>query len=182
MARHNPYRTAVYRLFREDGRLLYVGMGSPRDRLLMHARKKEWWPDVDPTRTTITWYDNRAAARAAESRAIRAEDPIHNVLGTPRHALVMVQVRRRMNSQPPAALSARAPQPFQTKHVAGTFEISRRLGVSRQRVGQLTARADWPAPLIELAMGKVWRIQDIEAWVREHRPELGESTEGQPAR
>lgn len=53
----------------------------------------------------------------------------------------------------------------------GAREIEDRLGVSRQRVQQLTARPDWPAPYDELAMGKVWRIEDVEAWIRVHRPE-----------
>lgn len=53
----------------------------------------------------------------------------------------------------------------------GAQEIERRLGVSRQRVQQLTARSDWPAPYDELAMGKVWRIEDVEAWIRDNRPD-----------
>lgn len=57
------------------------------------------------------------------------------------------------------------------KHLMGAAEIEKRLGVSRQRVYQLTTRTDWPTPYDELAMGKVWRIEDIEAWVRTHRPE-----------
>jgi prophage regulatory protein len=58
------------------------------------------------------------------------------------------------------------------KHLMGAREIEERLGVSRQRVQQLIARPDWPAPYDELAMGKVWRIADVEAWVRRHRPDL----------
>lgn len=58
------------------------------------------------------------------------------------------------------------------RHLMGAHEIETRLGVSRQRVQQLVARADWPAPYDELKMGKVWRIADVEAWIKEHRPEL----------
>jgi prophage regulatory protein len=57
------------------------------------------------------------------------------------------------------------------RHLMGAREIEDRLGVSRQRVQQLTARPDWPAPYDELAMGKVWRIVDVESWIRDHRPE-----------
>lgn len=53
----------------------------------------------------------------------------------------------------------------------GAREIELRLGVSRQRVQQLISRADFPAPYDELAMGKVWRIADVEAWIRGHRPD-----------
>ncbi len=57
------------------------------------------------------------------------------------------------------------------RYLMGAQEIERRLGVSRQRVQQLTARPDWPAPYDELAMGKVWRIEDVEAWIRDYRPD-----------
>lgn len=58
------------------------------------------------------------------------------------------------------------------RYLMGAREIEERLGVSRQRVQQLTARADWPAFYDELAMGKVWRKQDIEAWILIYRPDL----------
>lgn len=53
----------------------------------------------------------------------------------------------------------------------GQAEIADRLGVSRQRVQQLIARADWPEPFDTLAMGKVWRTEDVERWIGKHRPE-----------
>jgi predicted DNA-binding transcriptional regulator AlpA len=46
----------------------------------------------------------------------------------------------------------------------GAAEIGELLGVSRQRVQQLVTRSDFPAPAVELAMGKVWRREDIERW------------------
>lgn len=55
----------------------------------------------------------------------------------------------------------------------GSAEIAERLGISRQRVQQLMARADWPEPYDTLAMGKVWLSEAIEKWIAEHRPELG---------
>lgn len=58
------------------------------------------------------------------------------------------------------------------KHLMGAREIEARFGVSRQRVQQLIARDDWPEPYDTLAMGKVWRIEDIEKWIGEHRPHL----------
>lgn len=55
----------------------------------------------------------------------------------------------------------------------GAGEIARRLGgVSRQRVQQIVARPDFPQPATQLLTGKVWRAEDVEAWIREHRPEL----------
>jgi prophage regulatory protein len=57
----------------------------------------------------------------------------------------------------------------------GPEEIRARLGVSRQRAYILMNRRDFPEPWRELAMGKVWRSSDVEAWIRVHRPELGEA-------
>jgi prophage regulatory protein len=58
------------------------------------------------------------------------------------------------------------------QHLMAAAEIRLRLGVSRQRVYQLTQRRDWPQPYDELIVGKVWRREDIEAWIVEHRPAL----------
>lgn len=49
----------------------------------------------------------------------------------------------------------------------GPFEISQTLGVSRQRVVQLAAREDFPAPVAILQMGKVWLADDIRRWAEE---------------
>lgn len=65
------------------------------------------------------------------------------------------------------------------KNLMGAREIEARLGVSRQRVQQLIGRKDWPKPYEVLAMGKVWRTEDVEQWVREHRPDLGERDGGE---
>lgn len=61
------------------------------------------------------------------------------------------------------------------RHLMGAREIEDRLGVSRQRVYQLVVRPDFPEPYDELAMGKVWRIEDIEQWIRDHRPPLADA-------
>jgi len=54
-------------------------------------------------------------------------------------------------------------------HLVGAREIRDLLGVSRQRVYQLAGRDDFPRPVATLASGKVWRIEDIEGWIAEHR-------------
>lgn len=59
------------------------------------------------------------------------------------------------------------------KHLMGAGEIRDRLGgISRQRVQQLIARDTFPEPYDVLQMGKVWLIDDVEKWIREHRTEL----------
>lgn len=61
------------------------------------------------------------------------------------------------------------------RYLMGAREIEDRLGVSRQRVYQLVRRDDFPEPYDEVAMGKVWRIEDIEAWISDHRPALSDT-------
>jgi prophage regulatory protein len=56
--------------------------------------------------------------------------------------------------------------------LVGAHEIRIRLGgISRQRVYQITSRADFPKPIIDLAQGKVWGTDDVDQWIHEHRPE-----------
>lgn len=59
----------------------------------------------------------------------------------------------------------------------GPEEIRVRLGVSRQRAYIIIGRRDFPEPWRKLARGNVWRSTDVEAWIRVHRPELGEPDE-----
>jgi len=50
--------------------------------------------------------------------------------------------------------------------LVSTKEIAALLGVSRQRVDQLTRIEGFPAPAAELAIGRVWKRTDIERWAR----------------
>lgn len=55
----------------------------------------------------------------------------------------------------------------------GPGEIRERLGrLSRQRIYQITSNSTFPKPYDELRMGKVWRIEDVESWIRDHLNEL----------
>lgn len=74
-----PERTALYRLFDADGRLLYIGIAkNPTVRWQQHARDKAdtWWPDV--ANKKLEWFDARSEAEAAEVAAIRSEGPPYN--------------------------------------------------------------------------------------------------------
>lgn len=54
----------------------------------------------------------------------------------------------------------------------GAAEIADHLKVSRQRVSQLTAddaTHGFPAPAARLAMGKVWRADDVRHWAAGRR-------------
>lgn len=61
----------------------------------------------------------------------------------------------------------------------GAGEIQERLGVTRQRAYIIVGRRDFPAPYQVLKMGAIWDADDIEAWMREHRPELFEGVDEQ---
>jgi predicted DNA-binding transcriptional regulator AlpA len=54
-------------------------------------------------------------------------------------------------------------------NLIGAHEIRDMLGVSRQRVYQLAGREDFPRPFATLAQGKIWLVEDVEAWIRTHR-------------
>jgi predicted DNA-binding transcriptional regulator AlpA len=65
-------------------------------------------------------------------------------------------------------------------HLVGPHEIRMRLGgISRQRVYEITHYSHFPAPIADLVLGKVWLAEDVEAWIREHRP--GDRQEDWPA-
>jgi predicted GIY-YIG superfamily endonuclease len=73
----DPGRTALYRLYDEDGKLLYVGITSdPGMRFAQHKADKHWWRLV--ARKDIDWFDKRANAAAAEEMAIKVKDPMFN--------------------------------------------------------------------------------------------------------
>lgn len=60
----------------------------------------------------------------------------------------------------------------------GAWEIRQRLGYSREWVQRLITRRDFPEPYAVLKMGSVWDAEDVEAWIREHRPHIDEEPEG----
>ena len=60
----------------------------------------------------------------------------------------------------------------------GMQEIVDRLGYTRGYVSSLVNSKGFPDPAYELGGRRIWLAEDVEAWVREHRPELDEDTEG----
>ena len=78
-------KTARYELYSLTDRLLYIGISAnPNERFKEHADPtsddyKIWWPQVDLSKTVITWYPNRRKAKAMETKAIRERRPVYNV-------------------------------------------------------------------------------------------------------
>lgn len=69
----------VYRFFDADGSLLYVGMTTLGPaRWSQHATLQPWWQDV--ATATVAHYPSVEAALHAETAAILAEQPVHNVM------------------------------------------------------------------------------------------------------
>jgi hypothetical protein len=51
--------------------------------------------------------------------------------------------------------------------LCGSAELQLMLGVSRQRITQLTADPGFPEPVAELRMGKVWDLRDVQGWAKQ---------------
>jgi hypothetical protein len=74
-------RTALYRLFDCEGRLLYIGIArNPEQRFKAHASTAPWWHLV--ARRDVEWYPTRSEARAEETKAIKADGPLYNRAGS----------------------------------------------------------------------------------------------------
>jgi prophage regulatory protein len=54
--------------------------------------------------------------------------------------------------------------------LAGVVEIAELLGVTDRTAARYTQRGDFPAPIGQLARGRVWRRVDVERWGRKHLP------------
>lgn len=81
-----PERTALYRLYGADDRLLYVGVSNdPPNRMQQHAGDKPWWPEV--ARHGLEWLDTRDEALDAERLAIYTEKPKYNHTHNPSEIL-----------------------------------------------------------------------------------------------
>lgn len=63
------------------------------------------------------------------------------------------------------ALAAELDRP-QIPDLAGGKEVAELLGVSKQRLHQLTGREDFPNPILRLASGPVWLVESIRAFER----------------
>lgn len=51
----------------------------------------------------------------------------------------------------------------------GIYEIAQALGVSRAAMAQRRVRGKLPPPTAVLSMGAVWRAEDIEPWIEQHK-------------
>lgn len=69
----------LYRLYDADGGLLYIGQSNdPWQRFRSHRHDSAWWVHR-AVRGRISVFPDRAAAKAAEREAIKAERPRYNI-------------------------------------------------------------------------------------------------------
>jgi hypothetical protein len=74
--------TTLYRLYADNGELLYVGLSMyPPARFKRHEAERPWWSAVASIR--LEPFSDPVAAAEAEREAIRLEFPLHNVNGSP---------------------------------------------------------------------------------------------------
>ena len=137
-------KTAVYRFYDGEGRLLYVGVTKePEVRFDTHKRERAetWWPLA--VRHTIEWFDDRQAAAQAEVDAITNEAPLHNVSSIPAPTLVSASAAVPLSSYDLDACEWVTPSDVARRVVQlGIYK-----SFTRQRVMQL-AQGDpaWPIP------------------------------------
>jgi predicted GIY-YIG superfamily endonuclease len=68
----------LYRHFSADGTLLYIGDSlNSINRLTQHKQNADWFHDI--SRVEVEKFSNRNTALAAERRAIKTENPKHNI-------------------------------------------------------------------------------------------------------
>lgn len=93
-------KTALYRHWNGEGKLLYVGISiRPFQRLDQHAYGSHWADDIE--KVTIEYFDTRREAEAAERKAIKDESPLHNIV----HAIadgaaIETETRKRVARDP----------------------------------------------------------------------------------
>ena len=70
----------LYRFYRADGVLLYVGRTiNPGSRMGSHRVEKHWWPDV--AYTEFEPFETAGDLAKAEASAIKREKPLFNLAG-----------------------------------------------------------------------------------------------------
>jgi len=56
--------------------------------------------------------------------------------------------------------------------LVGRGELRRLFGVSATRTIQIADRPDFPPPLDELSVGKIWALDDVIAWARRFESDM----------
>lgn len=110
--RRTAGRTALYRVWGDADRLLYIGISDYFGvRWGKHAKAQPWWGEM--RRLTVdAWYDRREDAEEAEAAAIKAEGPKYNKI----HVPSAVRVRRDPTPLDQSKSFAGLPKPYRECH------------------------------------------------------------------
>jgi hypothetical protein len=87
---------AVYRLWDANGNLLYIGSAYEPEQRCSEHRKRPWWQEV--ARRTDEWHSDRGTAYIIEMKAIGAELPKYNVMGSRGYETPQTDAVRRRNA------------------------------------------------------------------------------------
>ncbi|MFF7130365.1 GIY-YIG nuclease family protein [Streptomyces sp. NPDC008240] len=154
-------KAAVYRLYAADGSLLYIGSSYNPERRYRDHYSKPWWPLV--ARRAEEWHPSKDDAYAAEMKAIAAEEPAHNHMGTPQYV-------------PPSEKAA-----AQRRHISGELtvkEIMTKHGISRQSLHTYRQDPGFPSPVSRPGTGGLrWRQDEVAAWFRANPKQQGKKRE-----
>lgn len=71
-------RTALYRHYDAEGRLLYVGVSTDPNRRQLYHQSKADWIGLS-VKVDVEWHRTRSAALASEAKAIFEESPVYNL-------------------------------------------------------------------------------------------------------
>jgi predicted DNA-binding transcriptional regulator AlpA len=71
----------------------------------------------------------------------------------------------------PPLMSAAAPRlAGVSRELASVKEIAAMLAVNKRTAARYVERDDFPEPVDELAVGRIWRRSDVEEWATKHLP------------
>lgn len=103
-------KTSLYHHFDRSGRLLYVGISLCHiKRLAQHRNKAHWYWDI--ANVKVTHYPSRNAAERAERRAIRTQNPLHNLARPPARPIRAEVVEAMLNAPRPSPPRQGPPAP-----------------------------------------------------------------------
>ncbi|MFD0053017.1 GIY-YIG nuclease family protein [Streptomyces sp. NPDC127168] len=132
-------RSAVYRIFGDDQRLLYIGSSErPRQRWHEHRNRTDWWPQARAY--SLTWLASRDSAFKAEQKAIVTERPVFNFVWQCREA----PAPRQLDSE-------------EVRRVADALEAVERIEDREERV-----RAKSQIMAAQVARNKEWAAERNE--------------------
>ncbi len=148
-----PQRTALYRHFDHEGRLLYVGISlSAVERLAQHSRSAKWSQAI--CHITVHWFHSREAALDAEVAAIAAERPAYNIV----HNSEVVQGK----AAPSASRRVNVPM-----LVDSPAEVAAHFGISSGTVQRLVRDG---MPRIQISNRKYqYDLPAVRIWLDRHK-------------